>query len=302
MVPIMSTNLRLDQLASLLEQSGDYKVLRRLKPRSTYDETNDPVAGRALFLDLETTGLDPETHEVIEIALVPFTYSASGRILSVEEPYTAFQDSFLPISPEITKLTGITRDMVAGCMIDIAEVERMIADVDWICAHNSRFDRPFAEQITPAFAQKRWACSFSQVPWREEGFGGAKLGYLLADLGYFATFHRTHEDCIAAIEILSQPLPKSEMTAFAKLITAAEEPTYRVWATLAPFERKDALKARGYRWNGSPKSGQPKAWYRDLSEDLVGLEFEYLRREIYGYDADIMVTEINAYDRFSGRV
>ncbi|AYO81041.1 3'-5' exonuclease [Methylobacterium brachiatum] len=298
----MSKNLHLDQLASLLEQTGDYRVLRRLTPRATYDQTADAAVARGVFLDLETTGLDPAMHEVIEIALVPFTYSADGQILNVEEPYCSFQDPFMPISPEITKLTGITPEMVQGSMIDVAEVERIIADASWICAHNSRFDRPFAEQITPAFARKRWACSLTQVPWKEEGFGGAKLGYLLADLGFFASFHRAHEDCLAAIEILSRRLPKSETTAFAKLIEAAEAPVYRVWASLAPFERKDALKARGYRWNGTPNPGRPKAWYRDLPEDLVGLEFEYLRREIYGYDADILITEVTPYDRFSNRI
>ncbi|WP_289016260.1 3'-5' exonuclease [uncultured Methylobacterium sp.] len=298
----MSNNLELDHLARLLEQSGDYRVLRRLTPRSIYDEGDDPAAGRGVFLDLETTGLDPELHEVIEIAAVPFTYSAHGRILTVGEPYCAFQEPFMPISPEITKLTGITPQMVEGSMIDVGEVERVIADADWICAHNSRFDRPFAEQITSAFARKRWACSLSQVGWKEEGFGGAKLGYLLADLGYFASFHRAHEDCMAALEILSRRLPKSGTTAFAKLIAEAEAPTYRVWATLAPFERKETLKARGYRWNGTPKPDRPKAWYRDLSEEAVGLEFEWLRREVYGYDADISVAEITAYDRFSNRI
>ncbi|WP_289014300.1 3'-5' exonuclease [uncultured Methylobacterium sp.] len=298
----MPNNLELDQLASLLEQTGNYRVLRRLTPRSSYDETDDPVAGRAIFLDLETTGLDPAVHEVIEIAAVPFTYSASGRILSVDEPYCSFAQPFMPISPEVTKLTGITPQMVDGSVIDVGELERMIDDADWICAHNSRFDRPFAEQITPVFARKRWACSLTQVNWREEGFGGAKLGYLLADLGYFASFHRAHEDCMAAIEILSRRLPKTETTAFAKLIAEAEVPTYRVWATLAPFERKDALKHRGYKWNGSPLPSRPKAWYRDLAEDLVGLEFEWLRREVYGYDADISVTEITAYDRYSHRI
>jgi DNA polymerase III subunit epsilon len=298
----MPNNLPLDRLASLLEQSGEYRVLRRLTPRGTRDDTEDAVAGRGVFVGLETTGRDPGMHELIEIALVPFTYSAEGRILNVGEPYHSFQMPFMPLSPEVSKRTGITTRMVDGCLIDVGEVERMVADADWICSQDSQHDRPFAEQVTPAFAKVRWACTLTQVPWREAGYGGAKLGRLLAELGYFASLHRAHEDCVAAVEILSQCLPNSEATAFAKLVVAAEAPTYQVWAVQCPLGRIRSLRARGYRWNEIAKPGRPKAWYRELSEEMVGLELQYLRREIYEADVDVPVTEVTAFDRFSHRI
>lgn len=298
----MTNNPNLDQIACLLEQSGDYRVLRRLTPRGAPDEAKDAVAGRGVFLGLETTGRDPGMHELIELALVPFTYSAEGRILDVQEPYSSFQQPFMPISPEVTKLTGITQRMVDGCLLDIAEIERMLADVDWICSHDGQHDRPFAEQITPAFARKRWACSLTQIPWREAGYGGAKLGRLLAELGYFTSLNRAQEDCAAAIEVLAQRLPNSETTAFARLVVAAEAPTYQVWAVRCPLGRIRSLRARGYRWNEIAKPGRPTAWYREVTEELVALEIQYLRREIYEADVDVPITEIGAYDRYSTRI
>lgn len=291
----------LEALASILERSDAYRVLRRLPVRKHADFPADIVTERGVFLDLETTGLDPRVHEIIEIALVPFDYTPDGHIVSIGEPYCSFQQPFMPISPEITKLTGITPAMVEGCMIDMSEVKRMIEPAALICAHNARFDRPFSEDLCRDFATKRWACSLTEVSWKDEGFGGAKLGYLLAELGYFTSFHRAYDDCMAAIEVLSRPLPKARCPAFAKLLARAETTTYRVWAQRAPYERKDDLKLRGYRWNGTPKADQPKSWYRDLPEDLVGPEFEYLRREIYEYDADIQVTPLTAYERYSDR-
>ncbi len=302
MVLTMTNNPHLNELACLLEQSGEYRVLRRLTPRGSHHEAADAVAGHGVFLALETTGRDPEMHELIEIALTPFTYSAGGRILNVGEPYSSFQMPFRPISPEVTKLTGITAEMVAGCMIDVGEVERMLAGVDWVCSQDAQFDRPFAEQVTLAFAAKRWACSLTQIPWREAGYGGAKLGHLLAELGYFTSVNRAHEDCAAAIELLAQCLPNSETTAFARLVVAAEAPTYQVWAVRCPLQRIRSLRARGYRWNEVEKPGRPKAWYRELSEDFVALELQYLRREIYELDIDVPVTEITALDRFSNRI
>lgn len=298
----MTNNPKLDQIACLLEQSGDYRVLRRLTPRGTHDETEDAVAGRGVFLGLETTGRDPGMHELIEIALVPFTYSAEGRILNVGEPYHAFQMPFMPILPEVSKRTGITSEMVDGCLIDVGEVERMIAGVDWICSQDSQHDRPFAEQVTPAFAKVRWACTLTQVPWREAGYGGAMLGRLLAELGYFTSSHRAHEDCMSAVEILSQRLPNSETTAFARLIVAAEAPTYIVWAVRCPLDRIRSLRSRGYRWNEIAKPDRPKAWYREVSEEIVALELQYLRREVYEADVDVPVTEVTAFDRFSQRI
>ncbi|MGY4600404.1 hypothetical protein ACVWXL_008150 [Bradyrhizobium sp. GM22.5] len=52
-------------------------------------------------------------------------------------------------------------------------------------AHNSGFDRKFAERYWPVFERIAWACSATEVDWRQHGFDGARLGYLLNGAGYF---------------------------------------------------------------------------------------------------------------------
>ena len=81
----------------------------------------------------------------------------------------------------------------------------------------------------------------------------------------------------------------------------ARHPTCRVWAEGSPFDFKDILKARGYRWNDG-NDGQPKSWYRDVPEDSLDEELLYLNREIYQREADVPVVKITAFDRFSDRV
>ena len=102
-------------------------------------------------------------------------------------------------------------------------------------------------------------------------------------------------------EVLARPLPKSGVPAMAKLLEAARAKTCRIWAENSPYDSKDALKRRKYRWNGG-EDGRPKAWFCDLPEGDVATELAWLRQEIYQYDADIPVKRVTAFDRFSDRV
>ncbi len=89
--------------------------------------------------------------------------------------------------------------------------------------------------------------------------------------------------------------------ALKRLLDTARRPSHRVWAEDAPFEAKDRLKARGYRWNGG-EDGRIRAWWRDVGDEAIEEELRFLRSEAYQYDADIPVRRITAFDRFSDRV
>ena len=55
------------------------------------------------------------------------------------------------IPAEITPLTGITIEMVAGKRIDAAVVSIFVTDANIIIAHNANFDRKFAERYWREF-------------------------------------------------------------------------------------------------------------------------------------------------------
>jgi len=48
--------------------------------------------------------------------------------------------------------------------------------------------------------------------------------------------------------VLRRPFGETGATALKVLLESAREPSLRVWATGSPFESKDVLKTRGYRW------------------------------------------------------
>lgn len=278
-------------LIDQLTATGDYKVIRRLKPVDQYHDDSGAEKHIGLYLDTEATGLNPDTDKIIELALVPFEYDAEGRIYRILPAYNALQDPGVPISAFITSITGITDEMVAGQAIDLDEVARFLANASLVIAHNARFDRPFVESLYPGFETVAWACSIADVNWNEEGFEGVKLEYLGYKYGFFYEGHRATIDCQAGIELLSQRLPGGERV-MKRLLDYAGRTDIRLWAERAPFAKKDLLKQRGYRWSPGG-NGIRKAWYKDLPEDQVEAEMLYLNKEVY-----LKAVEVLPMDRF----
>ena len=200
--PMMGDD-NLEAMANALEASGRYRVLRRLELTPFDSGAEGTRCG--IFLDVETTGLDHRQHEIIELALVPFSYTHDGDITAIGEPLTRLQQPSRPIPQEITAITGLTDADVAGHVIDPAEIAAIIAPAAIILAHNAAFDRPFVERAWPTFSVKPWGCSMAEVPWTEEGFDGLKLGYLAMAHGVFFDAHRAANDCLAALHILRRP-------------------------------------------------------------------------------------------------
>lgn len=287
-------------LAGQLEASGQYKVLRRIVPHSTGFRP-DSGTKIGVVLDVETTGLDTLRDEVIELAMLKFAYSDDDRILGVVDVFQALQEPSFPIRPDITALTRITNEMVRGQAIDPEAVDRFVADANVVIAHNADFDRKFTERFWPVFVHKPWACSSNGIPWNEHGFTSAKLEQLLASYGLFYDAHRATDDCQALLTLLDLELPRASATILASLLKRARRKTVRVWAQRAPFELKEALKRRNYRWNDGT-DGRPKSWYRDIDEETLESELHFLEREIYQLDADILRQEFTALNRYSKRI
>jgi len=288
-------------LIDQLTASGDYKVIRRLKLVDRYHDDTGAEKKIGIYLDTEATGLNPDTEKVIELAMVPFEYDAEGRIYRILPAYNALQDPGIPISAFITRITGITDEMVAGQAIDPGEVERMLSGASLVIAHNARFDRPFVEQLNSGFEAIDWACSIADVNWNEEGFEGVKLEYLGYKYGFFYEGHRATIDCQAGIELLSQKLPSGERV-LKRLLDSAGRTDVRLWAERAPFAKKDLLKQRGYRWSPGGE-GSRKAWYKDLPEYQVDAEMLYLNQEVYPRAVGVLpMDQFDAKRRYSKRV
>lgn len=284
--------------AALLDAHPDYRVLRRLVPKLDWPMPTGVQTARVLILDTETTGLDAKGDEIIELAMLSVLVDReSGLPVGPVSVFESFEDPGRPIPPNITEITGITDDMVRGQRIDDAQVAAMVQQADVIVAHNAAFDRPFVEARLPVFAQQAWNCSFAGINWKTEGNGSAKLEFLASERGWFYDAHRALTDCHALLQVLAQPLSDGR-TGLRTLVEGAQGTRYKLLATGSPFETKDKLKARGYRWDG-----ENRAWWCSLpSQEALDTECQWLKAEVYGgRKARVMLEALDSQTQFSGR-
>ncbi|HVN41455.1 MAG TPA: 3'-5' exonuclease [Steroidobacteraceae bacterium] len=291
---------KLEALAAELERHADYRVLRRLEADRERPALVGEDIAHAVVLDTETTGMDPAKDRIVELALVKFEYLRStGEVGRVLGRYDGLEDPGMPIPPEATAVHGITDEMVRGRRLAEEDIERLMEGVGVVIAHNAGFDRPFTERRLPEFAGLAWGCSLREVPWESEGLGSAKLDYLAYRHGFFYDAHRAQNDCHAVLELLRRPFGTTARSALHLLLQSAREPSARLWATGSPFESKDLLRARGYRWDG-----EQRCWYRDIPSAAAerDAECQWLREAVYGGRAAVVDLEtFDARTRYSGR-
>jgi DNA polymerase-3 subunit epsilon len=87
--------------------------------------------------------------------MIKFDYSADGRIVGVRDTLSAFNEPSVPISAEVTELTGITNEMVAGQRIDAAAVTDFVDGSVISIAHNSAFDTVQRRRVSTVLARRR---------------------------------------------------------------------------------------------------------------------------------------------------
>jgi len=278
-----------------------YRVLRRLCIPPRFNNPSGAPLKRGLVVDVETTGRS-EDDDVIQLAMLAFDYEVdTNRIIDVykEQAFNQIREPAVPISKEASLVHKLTDEMVAGHTIDEQEVEAIVNQVDFVIAHNARFDRPMVEKHWPCFKAKPWGCSWFSVNWIEEGFSAGKLDYLGAQFGFFFEAHRALSDCEACVGLLAQTLPTSQKRVLNMVREASQRPDYLIRAIRAPFDKKDLLKNRGYRWR-DPALPHGKVWWTISPEPDE--EIAWLQSEIYETAIDLPVHKINALTKYSNRM
>ena len=266
-----------EDLALRLSSMPGYRVLREIDTNLGVERLRATAVGEriAVIVDTETTGLDPIKDRIIEIAVQRVIFDDGQHIVEIERAKSWLEDPQRRLTAEISRLTGLVDRDLSGQRFDDEAILEMIGDSDLVIAHNAAFDRPFLDRRFPSLSDFPWACSLSQLDWRGLGFDGRALGHLVLQSGRFFDGHRAGNDVSALVTLLGTMAPDGR-TILAHLLDRCNRDSHRIEAIGAPFEAKDELKARGYRWDADRRH-----WWREVETSELSSEEEWLEREVY---------------------
>lgn len=119
-------------------------------PRGEKTQTDEAQREEPLLqfvaFDTETTGLDPQTDRIIEIAAARYARQSLEDPFRVVEQFQVYVNPGVLLKPETTQLTGITQETLEQQGIEPLEAVKQFLDfvqADLVCAHNAPFDLAF---------------------------------------------------------------------------------------------------------------------------------------------------------------
>lgn len=213
---------------------------------------------RYLAFDLETTGLDTTTCEIIEIGFALYDMNLGKMpiitrdfICLTKEPITSEIEGITGISPELQELVGVPLHEALVEFIQILDKY----EVTHLVAHNGLdYDIPV---ISRAFQieglnVKLPPCIDTKIdlPFTRP-FKSTSLVYLNAEHGFLNPFpHRALFDAMSCAKLLNMyPVEIVAQLSTSPMVTAVAQVTY---------DERDLARQAGYSWNAERKQWQKK--------------------------------------------
>ncbi len=195
---------------------------------------------KILGVDFETTGLDAAEDRITEVGAVLFDWETQTPLVVM----STFVNPGRPIPEEITKLTGISNEMVAEYGLPekdvLGDLRHILDCADYAMAHNAAFDKGFydAAVLRHGFApdDKVWLCTMDDIKY-PDSITTRNLCYLAAEHSIINPFrHRAVFDVLTMLKVASN----YEIDA---IITSAQEPTLYVQALVSFDDKEKAFSA-----------------------------------------------------------
>ena len=209
-------------------------------------------------IDVETTGLEVSTNEITEVGLVIWDTELKAPVWMFSAMRKELKTA---ITEEITKLTGLTDDLIQDWGESDAYIQEHITKfsnaVNCYMAHNAGFDRAFMLKHYET-AKKPWVCSASHVAYPEKVGASRSLNVLAYEHNFINPWrHRAVTDVLTMLKVATN-----------YNIHAAVEKSQEKVAVLhadfrwgcAGFERiKEEVKERRFYWKPNTKR-----WIKEL--------------------------------------
>ena len=166
-------------------------------------ELSELLPPQFVIVDLETTGLSPATHEIIEIGALKITLEMNQ--------HAAFQTFVIPTKPvpsNITKMTGITQRLVVEQGIELqSALQQLIEFIGELplVTYNAEFDMGFlwaAAKRCDIALPNRYTCALKRARRAFPDFPSHKLVYMAERFNLpNGNQHRAVGDCERAAHV-----------------------------------------------------------------------------------------------------
>lgn len=240
---------------------------------------------RALIVDCETSGLNPETDRVTEVGAILYSLNARCSLMEFSMLTGHCSDDVI-----VQALTGIT----PAAATEILEVGRRICldgaedfalrqliymghPADCVVAHNAAFDKQWLGRF---FTNINWLCTLEDFRWPGIPANAYSLLNLAITLGVpVVSAHRALTDCRLLAAIFTRVAEQGHDLQALFAVAQRPKATFVALDDGQFFRKqkseqeaiKQARKQHGFRWDAIV----PKAWARRMPvEDTKDLPFE----------------------------
>lgn len=234
-----------------------------------------------LGIDCETTGLDTANDQVIELGAV-FWDTEKQVPLDIFNKLVLPRAEKLPLTPEITKLTGITTEQLErygiGFMEAYQQLNSMMAEYipEYVLAHNGEnFDKPLIMKELMRGGETPQYCVLGRIPWIdtrcdlpfEEEPQSRRLNHLALDQGFINPFqHRAVFDVLTMMKVMSK-------YDFQEIVKLSQVP-WVVTRALVDYDDRQKAKDLRYSWEMLGDIKYPKAWVKKIRANQLEKEIE----------------------------
>ena len=218
---------------------------------------------KILILDTETTGLDENKDEIIEIGCILFHVTSKSVLSQVSFLFPVSSNEAEHINGISAEVTNIKQPWEDGLTFFL----KLVDCSDLIIAHNVEFDRKWFGKGRLPKLEKKWICSLEDINWSFQK--NLKNRPSVTDLALSFSIpvwnlHRALSDCFYISEVFKKCENLEE------LLIKATEPRF-LYKALVSYEERSLAKKAGFRWN-NPAQG---AWSRKLTvEEANSLDFK----------------------------
>lgn len=226
---------------------------------------------RFLVIDTETTGLDPSTSGVVEIAAV---LVVGGKIAG---SFTSYVNPKHPIPPEASAIHGLVDSDVADAPTLaelLPQLNALVADVDVLVAHNAPFDR----SMLTGLDEKPWLDTvrlarrvYPKLECHRNGYLRYALNLRCPEAAGMPA-HRALSDAYVTARLLLHLLaniPQVPRTV-SELIADNERPILQSNCRFGKY--------KGLEWAGVPRDYLAWVAKQDMDADVLHTAREYLKR------------------------